>query len=265
MRSRAADAAEPEIVRRVVAAVEDARTAGRATAALATARRRSGAAPRCRARSATARPGALRSCEPRRRRPPSTASRSSPRRSTIPTAPSFSPRSTRSTRPAARTSSRPDVLDGVFRDAAALAARALAARTALAEHDGPLVRALDDEIDLARRLVIAVLALRHGDRIREAVRVVDHGEGARRALGVEALDVVLSRDEAAVALPLVRRDLTADERRRLRRAAPPRRRGTSGSPTSPTIPRASGARHGSPRAPATPQARPPTPPGVAWG
>ena len=83
-----------------------------------------------------------------------------------------------------------DVLDGVFGDAAALAARALAARTALADHDGPLIRALDDEIDLARRLVIAVLALRHGERIRAAVRVVDHGEGARRALGVEALDVV---------------------------------------------------------------------------
>ena len=106
----------------------------------------------------------------------------------------------------------PEVLDDVFRDAAALAARALAARAALAEDDGPLIRALDDEIDLARRLVIAVLALRHGDRIREAVRVVDHGEGARRALGVEALDVALSRAEAALALPLVRRDLTADER-----------------------------------------------------
>ena len=35
--------------------------------------------------------------------------------------------------------------------------------------------------------------------------------GQRRALGVEALDVILSREEAAVALPLVRRDLTADE------------------------------------------------------
>ncbi len=106
----------------------------------------------------------------------------------------------------------PEALDGVFLDAAALAARALAVRTALAGRDGPLVRALDDEVDLARRLVVAVLALRHGDRIREAVRVVDHGEGARRAIGVEALDVLLSRDEAALALPLVRRDLTPDER-----------------------------------------------------
>jgi len=57
------------------------------------------------------------------------------------------------------------------------------------------------------------------------VRVVDHGEGSRRALGVEALDVVLSRDESALALPLVRRDLTLDARTAgLPRAAPPARR-----------------------------------------
>jgi hypothetical protein len=106
----------------------------------------------------------------------------------------------------------PDVLEHAFQDAATLAAQALAARSTLAAEDSSLARALDDEIELARRLVIAVLALRHGDRIREAVRAVDHGEGARRALGVEALDVVLSRAEAAVALPLIRHDLTLDER-----------------------------------------------------
>jgi hypothetical protein len=99
------------------------------------------------------------------------------------------------------------VLQAVLDDATSLAARAVAARTALADDESPLARALDDEIDLARRLVIAVLAHRHGDRVQEAVRVVDHGEGARRALGVEALDVLLSREEAAIALPLVRRDL----------------------------------------------------------
>jgi hypothetical protein len=60
--------------------------------------------------------------------------------------------------------------------------------------------------------VIAVLALRHGDRIRAAVRVVDCEEGQRRALAIEALDVVLSRREAAIALPLVSRDLTLTER-----------------------------------------------------
>jgi hypothetical protein len=103
-----------------------------------------------------------------------------------------------------------DVLDAVFRDAADHAARSRTARASLDRQDGPLHRALDDEIDLARRLVIAVLALRHGDRIRAAVSVVDHGEGQRRALGVEALDVLLSREEAAIALPLVRRDLTPE-------------------------------------------------------
>ena len=93
-----------------------------------------------------------------------------------------------------------------------LAERADAARAALADYDASLVRALDDEIDLARRLVIAVLALRHGEGIRAAVRVIDCEEGQRRALAIEALDVVLSRREAAIALPLVTRDLTAKER-----------------------------------------------------
>ena len=99
-----------------------------------------------------------------------------------------------------------NVLDHVFHDATELATRAYAARDAVATMDGSLVRALDDEIDLARRLVIATLTFRYGERVPEAVRVIDHAEGARRALGVEALDVVLTRPEAAVALPLVRRD-----------------------------------------------------------
>lgn len=99
-----------------------------------------------------------------------------------------------------------DDLRGFLTDTAALASRAGAARTALANVDDSLVRALDDEIDLARRLVIAVLALRYGERVRAAVRVIDHGEGQRRGLAIEALDVLLSRDEAAIALSLVRRD-----------------------------------------------------------
>ena len=104
-----------------------------------------------------------------------------------------------------------DLLDGAFDDAAAHASRALAARAALAASDLPLRRALEDERDLARRIVIAVLALRHGDRVRDAVRVVDGAEGQRRALGVEALDVLISREEATIALPLVRSDLTPEE------------------------------------------------------
>jgi hypothetical protein len=104
-----------------------------------------------------------------------------------------------------------ELLDQVFDDAVAHAARSLAARASLAGRDSSLQRALDDEIDLARRLVVAVLALRHGVQVRDAVRVVDSSEGQRRALGFEALDVIISREEAAVALPLVRRDLTRDE------------------------------------------------------
>jgi hypothetical protein len=98
------------------------------------------------------------------------------------------------------------ILDGVILDATNLAARASAVRADLADVDGSLGRALDDEIDLARRLVIAALTVRHGDRVRDAVRVVDHAEGARRALGVEALDVLFTRTEASAALPLIRRD-----------------------------------------------------------
>jgi len=105
----------------------------------------------------------------------------------------------------------PEILDGVFRDAAAHAGRALAARASLDAENVSLLRALDDEIDLARRLVIAVLSVRHGERVRDAVRVVDRADGQRRALGVEALDVILSREEAEIAVPLVRRDLTPDE------------------------------------------------------
>jgi hypothetical protein len=105
----------------------------------------------------------------------------------------------------------PDILDDVFDDAAAHAARAFTARMTLGASDDALRRALEDETDLARRLVIAVLALRHGERVRDALRVVDRSEGQRRALAVEALDVIVSRDEAAIAIPLVRRDLTPDE------------------------------------------------------
>ena len=101
----------------------------------------------------------------------------------------------------------PVILDDVFRDAAEHATRAHAARAAVGPTDGSLGRALDDEVDLARRLVVAVLALRHGDRVREAVRVADHADGQRRALGVEALEVILSREEAEIALPLVRREI----------------------------------------------------------
>jgi hypothetical protein len=218
------DAGDQEVVRRVVAALDEPRTAGSATAAV----RRLGDAAVPLVATALARVGAS-------RRPPLVrAAASAATEHGLPVI-----------EPALRDRDRvvvlsalealgaadgaavvpPDLLDEVFRDAGAHAARALAARTALAASDESLRRALDDECDLARRLVVAVLALRHGDRVREALRVVDGGEGQRRALGVEALDVLISRDEARIAVPLVRRDLTPEEQAAELRHLEPRSRG----------------------------------------
>ena len=205
-----ADAVDSEVVHRVVAAVRVARIAGRATAALGRlgeaavaplgAEVARGDAPRpaslVRAAAAMAPGHGLWIVQP---------ALDDPDRVVVLTA--------LDALDAARGGDllEPSVLERLLLDSAALAQRAFAARAALADHDTSLVRALDDEIDLARRLVIAVLALRHGERIRAAVRVVDRGEGARRALAVEALDVVLSRHEAAIALPLVSHNLTLAE------------------------------------------------------
>jgi hypothetical protein len=204
------DAGEPEVVRRVVAALDEPRVAGSATAAL----RRLGDPAVPLLAAALAHDGAP-------RRPPLIRAAAN----------AAAQHGLAVIEPALHDGDRvvvlsalealeavegaglvpPDLLDEVFHDAAAHAARALAAHTSLAASDGPLRRALEDETDLARRLVIAVLAFRHGDRVRDAVRVVEGAEGQRRALGVEALDVLISREEAAIALPLVRRDLTPDE------------------------------------------------------
>ena len=138
---------------------------------------------------------------PRRR---STESEVVARHSTIRIAPSCSRRSTPSMRRAAATcylrtcSTR---VPGRGRARRPSLGRALLP----AEQHGPLGRALDDELDLARQLVITALALRHGNESGPPW-VVDHADGQRRALGIEALDVLLSRDEAEIALPLVRRD-----------------------------------------------------------
>ena len=218
-----ADAGERDVVRRVVAALEEPRTAGSATAAVR--RLADSAVPLVAA--ALARGGAKRPTLVR-----AAANAATEHGSAV-------------IEPALRDRDRvvvlaalealdaahaagvvpPDVLDGVFGDAAAHASRTLAARAALAGSDLPLRRALEDERDLARRLVIAVLALRHGDRVRDAVRVVDAAEGQRRALGVEALDVLLSREEATIALPLVRRDLTPEEQAAALRHVVPAERG----------------------------------------
>jgi hypothetical protein len=219
------DAEEPEVVRRVVGALEEPRTAGSATRAV----RRLGSSAVPALATALARDGVF-------RRPPLVRA----------AAYAATEHGLAVIEPALRARDRvvvlaaldalaaadgaavvpPDLLDAVFHDAAAHAARALAARTSLTTSDGSVRRALEDETDLARRLVIAVLALRHGVRVRDAVRVVDGAEGQRRALGVEALDVLISREEAEIALPLVRRDLTPDEQAAaLRKVQPSARSG----------------------------------------
>ena len=206
----AQDAGEQEIVRRVVAALDEPRTAGSATAAV----RRLGSSAVPLLAAALARDHA-----PRRRPLVRAAANAATEHGLAVIEPALRDRDRVVVLAALDALEAadgaavvpPELLDEVFRDAGAYAARALAARASLAASDESLRRALDDETDLARRLVIAVLALRHGDRVREAVRVVDGAEGQRRALGVEALDVLISRDEARIAVPLVRRDLTPDE------------------------------------------------------
>ena len=218
-----ADAGERDVVRRVVAALEEPRTAGSATAAVR--RLADSAAPLVAA--ALARGGAKRPTLVR------AAANAAPEHGLAVIEPALRDRdrvvvlAALEALDAAHAAGvvPPDVLDGVFGDAAAHASRTLAARAALAGSDLPLRRALEDERDLARRLVIAVLALRHGDRVRDAVRVVDAAEGQRRALGVEALDVLLSREEATIALPLVRRDLTPEEQAAALRHVVPAERG----------------------------------------
>jgi hypothetical protein len=204
------DAGELEVVRRVVAALEEPRTAGRATVAL----RGLGDSAVPLLAAAVARDGVP-------RRPPllRAAANAASEHGIAVIEPALHDRDRVVVVAAldalyaagAAAVVPPELLDAVFRDAAAHAARALTARVAVSASDGPLQRALEDESDLARRLVVAVLALRHGDGVREAVRVVDGAEGQRRALAVEALDVLISREEAAIALPLVRRDLTPEE------------------------------------------------------
>ena len=218
------DSGEPEIVRRVVAALEEPRTAGSASSAvrrvgdtavplLANALARAGAArhlPLVRAAAHAAATHGLAVIEPVLRD-----------RDRVVVLAALDALAALSGDAGVEP---PDFLDGLFVDAAEHAARTLAVRKSPAASDDSLRRALEDETELARRLVIAVLAVRHGDRVRNAVRVIDGADGQRRALGVEALDVLVSRPEAAIALPLVRRDLTADEQAAaLRQVATPTR------------------------------------------
>jgi hypothetical protein len=108
-------------------------------------------------------------------------------------------------------------LDHVLHDGAAHAARALAALHSLGvppNHppDHPLRRALADEVDMARRRVVAALEVRHGLGASAAVQALESPDRNRRALALESLEVTLTRAEAFLVLPLVRPDLSIDDR-----------------------------------------------------
>ncbi|MEP7112939.1 MAG: hypothetical protein ABI862_06715 [Ilumatobacteraceae bacterium] len=104
-------------------------------------------------------------------------------------------------------------LDRVLQDGAEHAAQALAALGSLGvQRDDPLGRALADEVDLARRRVIAVLAVRHGAEASIAVQALGSPDRSRRALALESLEATLTRAEVVLALPIVRPDIGADDR-----------------------------------------------------
>jgi len=70
-----------------------------------------------------------------------------------------------------------------------------------------LARALGDELDLLRRRVFAILAVRYGaEKIAAVVNGFDCERDDRRSLAAETLDVTLTPADAALALPLVRTD-----------------------------------------------------------
>ena len=71
-----------------------------------------------------------------------------------------------------------------------------------------LARALHDELELLRRRVLAILAVRYGAEGIGAVAIgLDSDRGDRRGLAAETLDVTLTPADAVLALPLLRPDL----------------------------------------------------------
>ncbi|MGE5274515.1 MAG: hypothetical protein ACM3QU_12270 [Verrucomicrobiota bacterium] len=106
-------------------------------------------------------------------------------------------------------------IDRTLQTDAEHAARCLAA-LAVVEPAPILERALRDELVLLRHRVLALLAVRHGaEVIGPAALGLAGGDESRRALAIEMLDVTLSREEAAYAVPVVRTDLPEAERRLL--------------------------------------------------
>ena len=109
-------------------------------------------------------------------------------------------------------------MERALRDAATHTARLLAASLVL-DDDGPLARALGDELDLERERAVAFLAVRYGEAAMSDVAVglaySDHG---RRGVAAELLQVTVSRADASIAIPMVVTTLGASERLdRLRR------------------------------------------------
>lgn len=94
------------------------------------------------------------------------------------------------------------------------AARCLAALAAV--EPAPLLeRAIRDELELLRRRVLALLAVRHGaDAIHSVALGLAGDVEGRRSLAIEMLEVTLDRAEATRALPIVRTDLPDDDRLR---------------------------------------------------
>lgn len=107
--------------------------------------------------------------------------------------------------PAVASRVAPDV-DGLLRDAAALAAAVAAARRTIAPaFDQPLAsldRALFDEQRTARALVLAGLAVEHEPATVDDIDLgLRHDDGSRRALAVELLGVVAGRLRTDQLLP----------------------------------------------------------------
>jgi hypothetical protein len=110
-------------------------------------------------------------------------------------------------------------LDALLEMDAGRARRILAALVAIdatdeghGETDGPLRRALRDELELVVQRVKAGRLVRHGSARLEPPLVELGAGGSEAALAVEALEVLLSAAESKQVLPLLRPGLSAAER-----------------------------------------------------
>ena len=76
-----------------------------------------------------------------------------------------------------------------------------------------LAHGLGDELELLRRRILALLAVRYGtEEIGAVAKRLDSDTDDRRSLAAETLDVTLTPADAVLALPLVRTDLPLSSR-----------------------------------------------------